>query len=257
MPPDDIETPDRSDHAHGSERFPTTRWSAITGFHSDDPAERARSFETLVAAYWKPVYKHVRLKWRRSIDDAQDLTQGFFLRAMEKQFFAGYDSSKSRFRTFLRVCLDGFVANEDKAAGRQKRGGDTIILPLEFTTAEGEIVAREIPAPDDLDRYFDAEWARSILGLAVSALREECVRNGKEVHYKVFERYDLDTAGAGRITYETIASELGLPVTQVTNHLTFARRAFRRLLLEKLREITASDEEYRREARSLLGSDPV
>jgi len=233
--------------------FPTTRWSAITGFHSDDPQVRARSFETLVAAYWKPVYKHVRLKWKRSVEDAQDLTQGFFLRAMEKQFFATYDARKSRFRTFLRLCLDGFVANEEKAAGRLKRGGETVILPLEFATAEGEIVARDLPAPDDLERYFEAEWVKSLMGLAVASLREECARAGREIRYRIFERYDLDPSGPGTITYDALAAELGLPVTQVTNHLAFARREFRRLLLERLRDITTSDEEFRREARALLG----
>src|SRR5262249_26029430 len=65
--------------SRGGDRFPTTRRSAITGFHSDDPAERSRSLDTLVRAYWKPVYKHVRLRWGKSVEDAQDLTQAFFL----------------------------------------------------------------------------------------------------------------------------------------------------------------------------------
>jgi RNA polymerase sigma factor (sigma-70 family) len=237
-------------------RFPTTRWSAVTGLHSEDPETRSRSFDTLVRAYWRPVYKHVRLKWRRSVEEAQDLTQAFFLRAMEKDFFAGYDARKSRFRTFLRVCLDGFLANEDKAARRLKRGGDVILLPLEYETAEGEMAAAEIPAPDDLERYFDAEWARSLFTLAVDALREECALRERTSAFTLFERYDLDPPAGGRVTYDALAAEHGLPVTQVTNHLAYARREFRRLLLEKLREITASDEEFRREARALLGIDP-
>jgi RNA polymerase sigma factor (sigma-70 family) len=239
----------------GGSRFPITRWSAITGFHSDDPTVRARSFETLVAAYWKPVYKYVRVKWRRSIEDAQDLTQAFFLRAMEKEFFAGYDAGKGRFRTWLRVCLDGFIANEDKAARRLKRGGDILMLPLEFKTAEGEMAAAEIPSTENLERYFDAEWTRSLFDLAIDALREECARRGKTVVYQVFERYDLDPPGDARVTYGELAAAFGIPITQVTNHLSFARREFRRLLLEKLREITVSDAEFRREARALLGGD--
>ena len=203
------------------------------------------------------MYKHVRLKWRRSVDDAQDLTQGFFLRALEKEFFASYDPRKGRFRTWLRVCLDGFVANEDKAARRIKRGGEAILLPLEFDTAEGEIASAEIPATDALERYFDAEWVRSLFGLAIEALRGECARRDKQVAFQIFERYDLDPAPDARPTYEGLSTEFGVPVTQVTNHLAFARREFRRLLLEKLREITVNDEEYRREARSLLGNDPA
>jgi DNA-directed RNA polymerase specialized sigma24 family protein len=240
----------------GGDRFPTTRGSAVEAARSGDASLRRRAFETLVAAYWKPVYKHLRVRWGRAPEDAQDLTQGFFLRAMEKEFFAAYDPARARFRTFLRTCLDGYVANEEKAARRLKRGGGAPLLSLDFQDADGELAASRLPAPDDLDRYFDAEWTRSLFELGVAALREECARRGKEVCFALFERYDLDPGGGERPTYAALAAEFGLPATQVTNHLAFARREFRRLLLEKLREITATDEEYRREARLLLGSDP-
>ena len=87
------------------------------------PDERRSAFDRLVTAYWKPVFKYVRLKWHATPEDAADLTQGFFLRAFEKDFFAGFDPSKARFRTYLRTCLDGFVANARKADARLKRGG--------------------------------------------------------------------------------------------------------------------------------------
>src|SRR5512132_566898 len=95
--------------------FPTTHRSAVAGVNSDDAAERERSGALLVAAYWRPVYKHIRLRWRRSPEDAQDLTQEFFLRALQKNYFAPYDPARARFRTFLRACLDGFLSNEEKA----------------------------------------------------------------------------------------------------------------------------------------------
>ena len=84
--------------------FPATLQSVVLGARSEDPAERQRSFQALVAAYWKPVYKTIRLGWKRSNEDAKDLTQGFFARAMEKDFFTSYDPARARFRTFLRVC---------------------------------------------------------------------------------------------------------------------------------------------------------
>jgi RNA polymerase sigma factor (sigma-70 family) len=239
-----------------ADRFPTTRVSAISGSSSEDPSERARSFEVLVAAYWKPVYKYIRLRWGKSSEDAKDLTQGFFLRAMEKGLFNGYDPARARFRTYLRVCLDGYLTNEEKASRRLKRGGGVDPLPLDFETAEGELKALEIASPETIERSFDAEWVRSLFDLALETLRAECVRRGKETALRLFERYDLEDAGAGRQTYEDLATEFGLPVTQVTNHLAFARREFRRVLLEKLREITSGDEEFRREARDLLGTDP-
>lgn len=248
--------PDDTGIGGGAGRFPTTRRSAVLGAGSDDPAERARSFETLVAAYWKPVYKYIRIRWGRGNEDAKDLTQGFFLKAMQKDFFAAYDPARSRFRTFLRVCLDGYLANEDKAARRIKRGGEAELVPLDFEDAEGELRVAQIPAPDTLDRYFDAEWARSLFELALAALRAECERRGKQVAFQLFEAYDVDAPPGGSITYEDLAGRFGLPVTQVTNHLSFARRELRRLLLETLRDITASDEEFRREARFLLGTAP-
>lgn len=235
------------------ERFPLTSWSAVAGARSEDAAERTRSFETLVAAYWKPVYKTIRMKWRKSNEDAKDLTQGFFLRAMEKDFFAPYDPAKARFRTFLRTCLDGYLANEAKAAGRLKRGGGATLLSLEFETAEGELARMEIPSPDTVERYFDDEWVRSLFGIAVDALRADCAARGRDVHFRIFERYDLDPAVDGRATYEQLAGEHGIPVTSVTNYLALARREFRRIVLERLRELTSTDEEFHEEVRLLLG----
>jgi DNA-directed RNA polymerase specialized sigma24 family protein len=91
--------------------FPVTRHSIVAAMRSAQPDERRSAFDTLVTAYWKPVFKYVRLKWHVSPEDAADLTQAFFLRAFEKDFFSGFDPAKARFRTFLRICLDGFVAN--------------------------------------------------------------------------------------------------------------------------------------------------
>ena len=235
-------------------RFPTTRRSAILGVQEGDAAERRRSFDTLVAAYWKPVYKYVRIKWRKSNEDAKDLTQAFFLRVMEKDFLAPYDPAKGRFRTFLRTCLDGFLANEHKAAGRLKRGGDAVHLSLEFERAEGELSRIDPPASGSIDDYFDEEWARSVLELSVAALEQECLRRDKEIAFRLFDAYDL--AEEDKPTYGDLAERFGLPETQVTNHLAFARRELRRLVLETLRDITASDREFRGEARALLGVDP-
>jgi DNA-directed RNA polymerase specialized sigma24 family protein len=236
-----------------AERFPLTSWSAVAGARSSDSAERTRSFDTLVAAYWKPVYKTIRVKWRKSNEDAKDLTQGFFLRAMEKDFFAPFDPAKARFRTFLRTCLDGYLANEAKAAGRLKRGGGATMLSLEFETAEGELARTEIPSPNTIERYFDDEWVRSLFGLAVDALRAECAARGRDVHFRIFESYDLDPAADGRPTYDQLAAEHGIPVTSVTNYLALARREFRRIVLERLRELTSTDDEFREEVALLLG----
>ena len=224
---------------------------------STDPETRRRGFETLVAAYWRPVYKYLRLKWRASGEDAEDLTQGFFARALEKGFFDRFDPGRARFRTYLRACLDGFVANERQSARRLKRGGGAEHVSLDFAGAEAELGRQAPPESGDMDEYFHREWVRSLFGLAVEALRRRCAEAGKSVPFALFERYDLDGSDAERrSSYADLAREMGIPETQVTNHLAWARREFRRLVLETLEEATGSEEEFRAEARHLLGIDP-
>ncbi len=242
--------------AAGSGAFPQTRYSIVRGVASADEAERGRAWNTLVESYWRPAYKYARLKWRLAREDAEDLTQAFFARALEKAFFDRYDPSRARFRTFLRTCLDGFAANEWKAAHRKKRGGDAPPLSLDFLTAEGELREVELKDERDIEDYFHREWVRSLFALSLEALREQCERAGKRTQFALFERYDIDAPTSGqRPSYEELAREHSLPVTQVTNHLAWARREFRRLVLEKLRELTASEEEFRAEAREILGAD--
>jgi len=223
---------------------------------SDDPAERARSFEILVRAYWKPVYKHLRIRWRLSSEQAEDLTQGFFARALEQRMFAAYDPARALFRTYLKTCLDRHVMKDAESRMRQKRGGGTVTLSLDFPAAERELEGLATPAPETIESYFDREWTRHLVGMTVDALRERCEQSGKQVTYRVFERYVLDDGPAERPSYAELAAELGIKVTDVTNYLAFARREFRRLLLEKLRDITGSEEELEAEARALLGGSP-
>src|SRR5580692_11438071 len=134
------------------DRFPLTRWSLIDAARSGDETDRVRAMDTLCAAYWKPVYKYVRLRWNRPAEDAQDLTQGFFVELLERELLLHYDPAKSRLRTYLRVCVDSFVANQTKAAHRQKRGVNTVHVALDFDAAEGELRgvamdAAAIPSP--------------------------------------------------------------------------------------------------------------
>lgn len=244
----------RDDAAPGG-AFPPTRWSAVVAARSDDPAERRRGLEILVAAYWKPVYKLIRARWNRSTEDARDLTQEFFARVIEKDFLAGFDPEKGKLRTFLRTCVDAMVKNDSRDALRLKRGGGAQVLSLDFETAEGELALAGIPAPDGrADELFEKEWVRSVFALALARLRAECEAQGKAARFRVFERYDVEDEDP-RPTYAALASELGIAATDVTNHLAWARREFRRVVLETLREMTASEEEFRREARDLFGLD--
>src|SRR5271154_2185210 len=175
-------------------KFPPTRWSAVLAARGDDPAERKRALEAIIAAYWKPIYKYIRMRWGKNNEDAQDLTQQFFLRVIEKNDLADFDPQKARLRTFLRVCTDHFVANEARAANRQKRGGGAQHLSLDFAAAETEI-ARAKPllgpgtTPESMEEFFDREFLRSLFGVAVESLRQICQSEGKKTHFRLFEIY--------------------------------------------------------------------
>ncbi len=234
--------------------FPITRASVVLAAADADAAVRTRAFDLLMSAYWRPIYKHLRWKWRLSPADAEDLTQEFFARALERETFASFDPDKARFRTFVRLCADRFAANWRQAATRQKRGGGRGALSLDFADAESELGLQPVSAELDAEQVFQREWTRALFTLAVEDLRALCAASGKEVQLRVFERYDLERTSAGP-DYSELAAELGLPVTQITNHLSWARRELRRLVLQRLRELTANESEYRAEARDLLGVD--
>jgi len=214
-------------------KFPVTNHSAIAGARSDDQLIRRRAFDTILRSYWKPVYKYVRLKWQANNEDAKDLTQGFFANAFEKNYFASYDASKASFQTFLRTCLDGFVANERKAGARLKRGGDMDHYQLDFAAADAEFAAHASATTLTPEDYFQREWMRSVFTAAVEAFRERCVESNRLVHFQIFERYDLND---DEVSYASLAEEFGLEVTTVNNYLAAARRDFRRLVQEKLHE---------------------
>jgi len=233
--------------------FPSTRHSIVAAMRSAQPGDRRAAFDTLVTAYWKPVFKYVRLKWHASPEDAADLTQGFFLRAFEKDFFSGFDSTRARFRTYLRTCLDGFVANARKADARLKRGGGVRLIPIDFGEAERELRLQAASRVDDFDAYFHREWLRGLFASAAGRLRDACAARGRTDRFAVFEQYDLAPDDRDRPTYAELARRLDLSPTDVTNELAAARREFRRLVLEALREQCATDEEFEAESRALTG----
>lgn len=234
-------------------QLPATRHSILEALRSRDADVRRDGYGAMVAVYWKPVYKYLRLKWSLTEEEAKDATQEFFARAFEKAFFDAYDPAKARFRTFLRVCLDRFLANERKAAERLKRGGGLTIVPLDFQTAEGELRHHDVAIAPDVEDYFHAEWIRSLCVLAVDDLRAEYQDAGKAQAFRVFERYDVEGPAQGlALTYADVARDCDVLPSDVTNYLFAARRAFRRLLLERLRSVCGDAREFEAEARHLL-----
>jgi RNA polymerase sigma factor (sigma-70 family) len=229
-----------------------TSHSAIIAARSDDPEMRQRAFATIVEGYWKPVYKYVRIKWQAANEDAKDLTQGFFAAAIEKDYFRSYDPAKASFQTFIRACLDGFVANQRKSEQRLKRGGGADHFSLDFSEAENEF-SLQLVSEITPEEFFHREWVRSLFALAIETLRRHYADKGTSVYFELFELYDLREDSEPKTSYAALATEFGLTTSDVTNYLAAARRGFRKIVLAKLREITATEEEFQHEARALLG----
>ncbi len=232
--------------------FPETNHSVIAAVCSDEPHVRQRALESIIETYWKPVYKFIRIKWGVSNESAKDLTQGFFANAFEKDHLANYDVRKASFQTFIRTCVEGFVANTLKAEQRLKRGGGLAHLSLDFEGAENELLQHP-PSPTlSPEEYFEREWTRNLFRVSIETLRSDYQQSGRTTRFRLFERYDLEEV-PDKVSYASLAKEFGLTTTTVTNQLAAARRDFRRVLLSKLRELTGTDEEFRKEARELLG----
>ena len=241
--------------------FPATRLSVVERTRSGDEETRRVALAAIIEAYWKPAYKYLRMKWSLSPDEAADLTQEFFTNTLEKEVIEKYEPARARFRTYLRMCLDGFAANARKAERRLKRGGGVAIVPLDFETAEGEMTHHEPTVDADLDELFYREWVRALLERSVADLKQAALATGRPVMFEVFSRYDLVDDSDTRPTYAEIARELQLTAATVTNHLAAMRRQFRVIVLERLRELTSSEEEWEAEAAKLVGGpatrDPI
>jgi RNA polymerase sigma factor (sigma-70 family) len=220
------------------DRFPSTQVSLI-----EAAAGEPLAMERVAALYWKPVYKFIRAKFRKDNEAAKDLTQGFFAAALEREFFQRFDPSKAGFRTYLRLAVERFAANQHEAENRQKRGGG-----VEFAVLEDASVAGPggVESPEEI---YLQEWRRQLFALAVEDLRAECESAGKRAEWKIFEAYDL--ADDERPSYAALARRHGVAETSVTNYLAWARRRLRVLVTDRLRGVTSGERELREEMRRL------
>ena len=209
--------------------------------------------DALAGVYWAPIYTHIRLTHGQLPADAEDLTQGFFADALRRDLFARYEPERARFRTFVRRCVDSYVANELEAARRQKRGGGARLVSIDTAEVEQRLTTSE--SSSDPDAVFHREWVRAVMVAAVDRLRERYRSAGRPIHLAIFERYDLAPAEGDRPTYAELAAAHAIPVTQVTNWLAAVRRDFRSIVVDVLRDLCGSDDEFREEARALLGKD--
>ncbi len=234
------------------DRFPATRHSVVHAIGADDPDVRREAFDVLIASYWRPVYKYLRLRSGMNDDAARDATQGFFASMLERDFLQKFDAGRAKFRTWLRRGLDAYVANERKAASRLKRGGSIPHLSLDFEDAEGELQYHDIAVDADVDEFFHREWVRGLMITSVDELRTVCEQTGRTTEFEIFQRYDLVEDGE-RPTYVELADRFGVKESKVTNSLHSMRKRFRTTVLDHLRALCVDGEEFEAESRALFG----
>ena len=157
--------------------FETTHWSIVRAAGSESTGRSRDALAHLCSTYWEPLYGYLR-RQGHSAEDAEDLTQGFFTRVLEKGVLRAADPQRGRFRAFLLASLRHYTANERAHAQAQKRGGATPALPLEFDVAEQRYLAEPHDAATP-ETIFDRRWALTVLSRTLATLGAESRRRGK------------------------------------------------------------------------------
>jgi RNA polymerase sigma factor (sigma-70 family) len=228
--------------------FATTRWSEVLAAGQEKSARAQAALAHLCETYWYPLYAFVR-RQGHSPHDAQDLTQEFFARLLQKGYLQAADPEKGRFRTFLLVVLKRFLANEWDRARAQKRGGGQVHVPLDTDLAERRYQVEpqaDIPA----DQIYERRWALALLEQTMNRLRQEFIAAGKHREFQQLKGFL--TVDRGAISYTDIAASTGMSEGAVRVAVHRLRRRFRELFREEISHTVARPQEIDDEVRHLL-----
>ena len=220
--------------SEASRIFPHTRWSLVLAATRKDAPESAAALEAICRAYWYPLYAYVR-RAGQSPHDAQDLTQEFFCRLLEKRWLDSADREKGKLRTFLIVALKNFMRKEWRRASAQRRGGGNIHAQFDTAFAESRFAAdSDALAPDET---FDQQWALTLLELTVNRLRAEFEAAGKPGDFDVLKGCLL--AARGAIDYGTVAKRLAMNEGAARVAVHRLRKRFREIYREEISQTLA------------------
>jgi RNA polymerase sigma-70 factor (ECF subfamily) len=230
--------------------FATTHWTVVLAAGKQSTPQSDRALEELCRAYWFPLYAYVRRRGHTK-EDAEDLTQAFFARFLEKNYLAGLSAERGRFRAFLLASLKHFLANEWDKSRRQKCGGGVPPLSLDWQTADKQfqVAATNEPSPD---QAFDREWAVALLAKVIERLKAECEAAGRGKQFaelKVFL-----TVGKGALSHAEAARKLGMDETAVRVAVHRLRKRYRQLLRDEIAQTLADATDVDEEMRALFGA---
>ena len=235
--------------AASSGHFTTTHWSVVLATrHEGGKADAA--LETLCRAYWYPLYAFIR---RRGYPphEAQDLTQAFFARLLEKDYLHAVDRSKGKFRSFLLAALDHFLANEWRNARAKKRGGGAAFVSLNDTKAEQQYA--NLSGPDlPAEKLFERQWATTLLEQVLIKLRAEFVAAGKA---SLFEELKVFLTGEKRaMSYVELATKLQSTEAALKMAVRRLRQRYGELLRAEIASTVCRPEEVDEELQALFAA---
>lgn len=232
------------------QQFVTTHWSQIIAAGGSDSSQARSSLEQLCCCYWYPLYAFAR-RSGKSPEDAQDLTQEFFARLLEKNYLADADREKGRFRTFLIAAFKHFMAKEWRKEQALKRGGGQVFVPIDADDAESRYGFE--PASDVTpDRIFERRWAMMVLERTLASLRGEYEDSGKGA---IFEHLKgIITVGKADLSYAELAGELKLTEGAVKVAAHRMRQRYREKLRRQIADTVGSESEVDEELRNLMAA---
>src|SRR4051794_34289874 len=167
----------------GAANFTPTHWSVVLAAAGRNDSTHVRdALEKLCRNYWLPAYAFVR-RQGHGPHDAEDLTQEFFARLLQKNYLADVERAKGRFRSFLLASLKHFLANEWDKARAQKRGGGQVPVSIDAAAAETSF---SFEPADQLtaEKIFERRWALALLDQVLRRLRNEYLADGKEKQFE-------------------------------------------------------------------------
>ena len=230
------------------ELFVTTHWSVVLDAGSSDSPKAAQALEILCRSYWYPLYAYVRRKGH-SQHDAQDLTQAFFERLLERGYLQLADRNQGRFRTFLLSSLKNFLINEWRKENSVRRGGGEKPFSLDEAQAESRFIGEpSVEKPDD--SLYDRGWAAILMERALGALRAEFEQAGKQA---LFERLKVFVWGEkNALSYVAMAAELGMTEGAVKVAVHRLRQRYGELLRNEVAQTVSTPAEINEELRYLI-----
>lgn len=234
----------------GAVSFDTTRWSVVIAAGDRLSPKAQESLETLCRAYWYPLYAYVRRKGL-AVADAQDVTQEFFHRLIEKNYLESVDRDRGRFRAFLLTSMNHLLANEWDKARTLKRGSGHRIISLDAEEAEGRLM-QESAVNDSPEKAFDRRWALTLLNRALAQLREEFVVAGKLPQFEALKGFLSDVASDGE--YPALAESLGMEAGAVAVAVHRLRLRYREMVRAEIAQTVANEADLKAEMSHLFSS---